>query len=102
MGGPAPAFSGRRSVGCAGYLTRESDGPRAAGGHGATLPLVGRVASEASGVGVEVERGAHSTHLNTHPHPDRLRFASAIDPPHKGEGEGEAVPPFNKYTATIV
>ena len=25
MGGPEPAFSGRRSVGCAGYLTRESE-----------------------------------------------------------------------------
>ena len=27
MGGPAPAFSGRRSVGCADYLTRESETP---------------------------------------------------------------------------
>jgi hypothetical protein len=49
-------------------------------------PLVGRVGPEAAGVGVHVKnRGQRSRH-HIDPHPDRLRFASAIDPPHKGEG----------------
>ena len=36
------------------------------------------------GVGVVV--GGHIARNNCDPHPARLRFASAVDPPHKGEG----------------
>ncbi len=45
-----------------------------------TLPLVGRVASEASGVGSSLPL------CKQEPHPDRLHCVTAVDPPHKGEG----------------
>ena len=47
-----------------------------------TLPLVGRVASEASGVGVGVWR--HGLAVTPRPPP---RPPSVADPPHKGEGK---------------
>ena len=38
------------------------------------------------GLGVGVVVGGHIARNNCDPHPARLRFASAVDPPHKGEG----------------
>ena len=56
-----------------------------------TLPLVGRVASEASGVEVGVrDRGGCDSNTSTPtPAPCALR-ASGADPPHKGEGKNPA------------
>ena len=47
----------------------------------APLPLVGRGWGWGSLLVDATRRN------NYHPHPDRLRFASAVDPPHKGEGK---------------
>ena len=54
---------------------------------------MGRVASEASGVGV--------IQIEIYPHPDRHRYAQAIDPPHKGEGKqtADAYFPFSSSFA---
>src|SRR5262245_58050408 len=49
-------------------------------------PLWGWSARSA-GVGVVVEIADRAASNHIYPHPDRLRFASAIDPPHKGEGK---------------
>src|SRR5262245_59482987 len=48
-----------------------------------------RAGRSRAGWGSLILWSAHQT--NIYPHPDRLRFASAIDPPHKGESGGEAV-----------
>ncbi len=101
MGGPEPAFSGRRSVGCAGYLTRESETPSPVRGGSAAQRRhpppcgEGRERSERgggrSGSAACIQRG-----LDTRPHPDRLRFASAIDP---SQGEGDAATYCDGLTA---